>query len=60
MRDGVCLSPEQLAKAGERAEAALSLEKLFGKELAGLREGGVSAISKAGERADVCGWGMCV
>lgn len=33
LRDGVCLSLELLAEAVQRAEAALPLEKLFGKVL---------------------------
>lgn len=39
VRDGEYVSPEQLAKAGERAKAALIVKMLLGGMPAGLPEG---------------------
>lgn len=55
MRDGVCVSLQQLEEAVERAEAALPLKEFFGGFPAGLREvEGLESFAKClGER-------MCV
>lgn len=54
LRDGVCLSLEQLEEVDEKAEAVLSLKQLFSGVLTGLRANEMSASFPRCVRKRIC------